>query len=152
MTTKAEDKLQEDMKAAMRAGEEGKTALSVIRLARAALQNATIDKKRTLTEEEALEVLSREVKQRRETAAEFQRLGRPDAAARLEEEVAILQRYLPAELTADEVRAIVREAVTATGAVGPRDMGKVMGQVMPRVRGRADGKLVNDIVRELLAE
>ncbi|MCL6581047.1 MAG: GatB/YqeY domain-containing protein [Firmicutes bacterium] len=138
------------MKAALKAGEEGKQTLSVVRLARAALQNATIEKRGPLTDEEAAVVLSREVKQRRETAEEYRRLGRPEAAERLLAEAAILEGYLPQQLTDEELRRIIGEAIQATGAASRRDAGKVMGKVMPQVRGRADGKRVSDMVQALL--
>jgi len=147
-----DDRLLADMKAAMKAGPEGKTALSVIRLLRAALKNAAIEKKRELSEEESLEVLARELKQRRETAEEYERLGRHDAAVQLGPEMAVIERYLPEQLSDDEIKKIVSQAIRATGATGPADLGKVMGKVMPQVRGRADGKRVNQAARELLAE
>lgn len=152
MAGAVEERLTADMKAALKAGDEGKLALSVIRLARAALQNAAIEKRRALTEEETAAVLAREVKQRREAAEEYARLGRPDAADRLRAEIGILEKYLPQQLSDDELRRVVLEAIAATGATSRRDMGKVMGKVMPVVRGRADGAKVNDIVAALLPE
>ncbi len=138
------------MKAALKAGEEGKLTLSVVRLARAAMQNMAIEKRRELSPEEATEVIAREVKQRRDAAEEYARLGRPDAVKRLEAEIAILQRYLPQQLTEDELRAIIVEAIAATGATSKRDLGKVMGQVIPRTRGRADGRKVSELANEML--
>ncbi|MEW6032750.1 MAG: GatB/YqeY domain-containing protein [Bacillota bacterium] len=145
-------RLAEDMKAALKAGEEGRLELSVIRLARAALQNAAIEKRKSLTEDEVIETLAREVKQRKEAAAEYEGLGRQDAAARLLAEAAVIQRYLPEPLSEDELRRIVSEAIAATGAASRRDLGKVMGKVMPLTRGRADGRRVNELARELLPE
>ncbi len=151
MADGVEDRLREDMKAALRAGPDGRRALSVIRLARAALQNAAIEKRRPLTDEEAAEVLAREVKQRREAAEEYRRLGRTAEVERLEAEIAVIERYLPEQLSDDELGRIITEAIEATGASGPRDLGKVMGKVMSEVRGRADGRRVNELVRKLLA-
>jgi len=147
-----EARLLEDMKAAMKAGAEGKTTLSVIRLLRAALKNAAIEKKRGLTEEEALEVLAREVKQRRETAEEYARRGRDEAATALREEIGVIKRYLPEQLSDDELGELIRQAIEAVEASGPRDLGKVMGQVMPRVRGRADGRKVSEMAARLLSK
>lgn len=147
-----ETKLSEDMKKAMKAGESGKLELSVIRMARASLQNVAIEKRHALSDEEAVEVMAREVKQRREAADEYAHLGKADAADRLKAEVAVLERYLPQQLSDDEVRRIVIEAIAAVGATSKRDLGKVMGKVMPQTRGRADGRKVNEIVGSLLPD
>lgn len=147
-----ETRLNEDMKAALKAGEAGRLSLSVIRLARAALQNATIEKRRPLTEDEAVEVVAREVRQRREAAEEYTRLGKADAAERLRAEIAVLERYLPQPLSDEELRRIITEAIAAVGAVSKRDLGKVMGRVMPQTRGRADGRRVNELVASLLPD
>lgn len=143
-------RLAEDMKQAMKEKEAGKFRLSVIRMVRASLKNSEIDRKRELTEDEVLEVLAKEVKMRRDSLEEFRKADRPDLVAGLEQEIAILMHYLPAQLSEEEVRALVTEAVARTGAAGPKEMGKVMAALMPQVRGRADGKLVNAIVREML--
>lgn len=142
--------LLEDMKAAMKAGEAGKLRLSVIRMVRAAVKNAEIDKRRPLTDEEILEVLSRETKQRKEALPDYERSGRADLVAQLQEEIAILQEYLPQPLSADEVEKLIRQAIQTVGATGSRDMGKVMKELIPLTRGRADGKEVNRLVKELL--
>ena len=147
-----EDRLTQDMKTAMKAGEAGKLDLSVIRLARAALQNATIEKRQALSDDEAAQVVARQAKQRRESAEEYARLGKPDVAERLKAETAVLERYLPQPLRDDELRAIIAQAIAATGATSRRELGKVMGQVMPQTRGRADGKKVNELVNALLPE
>ncbi len=144
------ERLNEDMKTAMKAKGEGKERLSVIRLARAAIKNAEIDKRHELSDEEVLEVLAREVKQRRDAITEFGDKGGPEYSAKLEGEIAILMDYLPQQLSEAELRQIVREAVAAVGATSAKEMGKVMGQLMPKVKGRADGKLVNQLVKEML--
>ncbi|MBC9785042.1 GatB/YqeY domain-containing protein [Heliobacillus mobilis] len=144
------ERLMEDMKQAMKDKEAGKFRLSVIRMARSAIQKAEIDKRRDLTDEELLEVLAREVKQRRDSMVEYEKAGRTDAIDALKQEIDILTAYLPQQLSEEEVRALVREAMAVTGAQGPRDIGKVMGVLMPKVKGRADGKLVNQIVKESL--
>lgn len=139
------------MKAAMKAGEAGRTQLAVIRLARAAMQNAEIEKLRPLTDDEVREVLGREVRQRKDAAEEYRRLGRADRAGTLEAEIRILQAYLPEELDEAQLRTIAAEVIAQMGAASPADLGKVMGPLMARVKGRADGRLVNAVVRELLA-
>lgn len=146
------DRLVSDMKEAMKAREEGKLRLSVIRMARASIKNVEIDKRRELTEEEVVEVLAREVKMRRDSIEEYVKAKRQDVVDQLNEEIRILMAYLPEQLSETEIRQLVQEAVQATGARGPKEMGKVMGYLMPKVKGKADGKLVNQIVKEGLGE
>lgn len=145
------DKLNEDMKAAMKEKEAGKLRLSVIRMAKAAIKNIEIDKGKELSDEEVIDVLVREVKQRRDAMVEFEKGGRMDTVETLQKEVDILMDYLPEQLSADEIRSLVKEAVEITGAKEAKEMGKVMGVLMPKVKGKADGKLVNQIVREFLS-
>ncbi len=144
------DKLTEDMKQAMKDKEAGKQRLSVIRMVRASIKNTEIDRKKELSDEEVLDVLAKEVKMRRDSLEEFKRGNRPDLVAGLEQEIAILMEYLPPQLSEEEVRALVAEAVAQTGAAGPKDMGKVMAALMPKVKGRADGKTVNAMVKDAL--
>ena len=144
------ERLTEEMKAAMKARDE--LRLATVRQVRAVLKNREIELKRELDDQGICEVLATLVKQRRESIRLFLEAGRTELAGKEEQELAILQEFLPSQLTADEVAAIVREAIVASGAQGPKDMGKVMKLVMPQVTGRADGKLVNDTVREQLAQ
>ena len=144
------EKLTADMKEAMKAREEGRQRLGVIRLVRGAIRQQEIDGRRELDDEAVLSVISKEVKQRRDAIEEFQKGGRDDLVRQNEAEIAILMEYLPQQMTEDEVRSAVQEAIAATGASTPKDMGKVMKELMPKVKGRADGKLVNQIVRERL--
>ena len=146
------DKLSEDMKQAMKDKEAGKLRLSVIRMVRASIKNAEIDRKKELSDEEVLDVLAKEVKMRRDSLEEFRKGNRPDLVAGLEQEIAILMDYLPQQLSDEEVRVLVAAAVAETGAAGPKDMGKVMAALMPKVKGRADGKLVNSLVKEALSQ
>ena len=97
-------------------------------------------------------MLAREVKQRRDAIAEYRNLGRHDAVKALEEEIAVLMEYLPAQMTEDDVKQVAMDVVREVGARGPADIGKVMGALMPKVRGKADGRLVNQVVRSLLDE
>lgn len=144
------DLLTEDMKAAMKDKEGGKKRLSVIRMVRSSLKNVEIEKKHELSDEEVLEVLSREVKKRKDSIDEYANLGRQDIADGLQEEVEVLLKYLPEQMSEEEIRSIVNQVVAAVKPTGPKDMGKVMGKLMPMVKGKADGKLVNQIVKEII--
>ncbi|MFC0275164.1 GatB/YqeY domain-containing protein [Enterococcus devriesei] len=140
--------LNEDMKQAMRA--KDKESLQVIRMLKASIQNEQIKKGQDLNEEEELTVLSREMKQRRDSLTEFEKADRSDLADKVKKEIVIVENYLPAQLSEEEIRAIVQEAITKTGATSPKEFGKVMGAVMPKVKGKADGNQVNAVVKELL--
>lgn len=144
------DLLTEDMKQAMKDKESGKLRLSVIRMARANIKNIEIDEKRELNDDEVLAVLMKEVKMRQDSLEEFTKAGREELAEQAKQEIAILRKYLPEQLTDDELRALVQEAIDETGAASQKDMGKVMAAVMPKTKGRADGKRINAMVRELL--
>ena len=144
------DLLTEDMKQAMKDKESGKLRLSVIRMARANIKNIEIDEKRELNDDEVLAVLMKEVKMRQDSLEEFTKAGREELVEQAKQEIAILRKYLPEQLSDEELRALVEEAVAETGAAGPKDMGKVMAALMPKTRGRADGKRINTMVRELL--
>ena len=143
------EQLQADMKTAMRDGDTLRR--DTLRMAIAAAQNVAKDKRAPLTDEETLEVLGREVKKRRESIAAYESANRDDLAAKEQAEIDILTPYLPEQLGEDEIRALAREAVAASGATSPKDMGRVMSGLMPTVKGRADGKLVSRIVNEELA-
>jgi len=123
----------------------------VLRMATSAAYNVEKRNGHPLTEDELLVVLSREVKTRRESVEAFRGGGREDLATKEEAEIAILSEYMPQPLTEDEIGRLVREAISATGASSPRDMGKVMGWLAPRTRGRADGKHVSELVVRALA-
>ncbi|MGM0215201.1 GatB/YqeY domain-containing protein [Enterococcus sp. AZ109] len=141
-------RLNEDMKQAMRS--KDKESLQVIRMLKAAVQNEQIKTGQDLSIEEELTVLSREMKQRRDSLTEFEKADRTDLADKVKKEIAIVENYLPAQLSEDEIRTIVSEAIAKTGATSPKEFGKVMGVVMPQVKGKADGNQVNAIVKELL--
>jgi len=123
----------------------------VLRMASSAAYNVEKRQGRPLTDDEYLAVLSREVKTRRESVEAFRAGGREELAAKEEAEIAILGEYLPQGLTEDEIEALIRDAIAATGAASARDMGKVMGWLAPRTRGRADGKRVSELVVQALA-
>ncbi|MCX7570819.1 GatB/YqeY domain-containing protein [Tumebacillus sp. DT12] len=142
------ERLTNDMKQAMK--DKDKVRLSVIRMVRTAIQNAEIDQKKSLSDDEVVVVLNRELKQRRDSLQSFEAANREDLIQDAKQEIEILLDYLPAQLTAEELRSLVQEAIAETGAKGKSDMGKVMSALMPKVKGRADGKLVNQIVQEAL--
>jgi uncharacterized protein YqeY len=148
MTLKGQ--LLEDMKTAMKSKEA--LRLSVIRLAKAAVMNLEIARGHELNDQEMIEVLAKEVKQRQDSIPEYEKAGRADIVETLRSEIKILQQYLPVQLSEDEIRELVKAAIAETGASSKKEMGKVMGALMPKTKGRADGKLVNQIVNSLLGD
>jgi len=144
------ERLTEEMKAAMKAGSAGKVRLETIRFLRAAVKNAEIEKRAPLTDDEILGIITKQVKQLKDSMADFQRGNRQDLIDRAQAEVDVLAEYLPQQLSADELRDLARKVIAAVGAQGPKDMGKVMGPLVAQTKGRADGKMVQQIVKELL--
>lgn len=144
------EKLEQDLKTALRAGDA--IRVSTIRLARAAIHNEEIERRRPLTDDEIRDVLGKEAKRRREAIEMFEKGRRDDLVAKESLELAVITAYLPAAMSAEELRAIVAQAIARTGAAGRKDTGKVMAVVMPQVKGRADGQTVSRIVQELLYE
>jgi hypothetical protein len=143
------ERLNEDLKQAMKS--QDKLKLSVLRMIRAAVKNQEIERKRPLDDGELIDVLSREIKQRRDSLQDFEKAGRTDLAEQVNAEIEIISAYLPKPLTDEEVTALVQQTIQETGASSKADMGKVMAALMPKVKGRADGKLVNRIVSQLLS-
>jgi uncharacterized protein len=143
------ERLQTETTAAMRSGDTLRR--DVLRMAQNAIYNAEKAKRQPLSEDEVLSLVTREVKTRRESVEAFRAGGREDLASKEEAEIAILNEFLPQGLTEDEIAALVDEAVAATGATSPRDLGKVMGWLSPRTRNRADGKVVSGMVAQALA-
>jgi len=141
-------RIESAMRDAMRARDDRRT--QTLRLAMAAAHNQRIARGRELTDEEVVDVLARQVKQRRESIDMYRAGGREDRAADEEAEAAILAEFLPQQLTEEEIEALVRAAVADTDATGPGDLGRVMGRVSPQTKGRADGRLVSEIARRLL--
>jgi uncharacterized protein YqeY len=139
------DRLQQEMREALKAGE--KLRLGALRMLAASVKNREVELRHELSDEELVEVASREVKRRKEAAEAYDGAGRPELAAKEREEQAVLEAYLPAQLDEEAVRALIDEAVEATGASGPGDLGKVMGYVMGKAKGRVDGGTVNRLVR-----
>jgi uncharacterized protein YqeY len=141
-------RFDDDLRTALKASESAK--VSILRMAKAALKNRQIEKGRELTDDEILSVISSMVKQGREAQEQFSAAGRVDLARKEEQEVAILQAYLPQQLGRNELDRIILDAIKEASATTPQDMGKVMRVLMPRIKGVADGKYVNQRVKELL--
>ena len=145
------DQLRSDLRDAMRARDVPRR--NTIRMVEAAIKNAEIDKRgKELAESDVLAILQRQVKQRRESIEQFTQGGREDLAEKERVEIAIIEAYLPQQLSRDEVEARARAVIEQVGAAGPGDRGKVMGMLMKDLRGQADGSLVNAVVGDLLAE
>jgi uncharacterized protein YqeY len=143
------EQLQDEMKGA--AKEKAKARLSTLRLALAAVQNKEKELRKELSEEEAIQVLSGLIKKGKESIEQFKAGQRADLVAKEEQEIAVLQDFLPQQLTPEEVEEEVAKAVEEAGASTPQDMGKVMRILMPRIAGRAEGKVVNELVRKRLS-
>jgi uncharacterized protein YqeY len=143
------DRLSGQIREAMKAGD--RTRLATLRLLAAAVKNREVELGHELSEEELVEVAGREVKRRKEAAEAYERGNRPELVEKERAEQAILQAYLPEQLSEDEVRTAIEDAIVATGASGPNEVGKVMAWIMGRHKGRVDGALVNRMARERLA-
>ena len=122
-----------------------------IRLVQSAIKQIEIDTREEVSADRALQIIQKEVKKRRDSVTELKQYGRAEQAEEIEQEITILESFLPAQLSADELREITQAAIEKVGAESMKDMGKVMGAVMPQVQGRADGNAVQTIVRELLS-
>jgi len=142
------EKIDADTKGALKSGAKDK--VSTLRMLNAALKNKQIDKRRPLTEEEVVETVRSLIKQRRDSIEQFTKGNRPDLAEKETAEVAVLEAYLPAQMSREELEAMVRDAVAQINAQGARDMGKVMKALIPMVAGRADGKLLSELVKNAL--
>ncbi|MGV3488018.1 MAG: GatB/YqeY domain-containing protein [Tuberibacillus sp.] len=143
------DQLTRDMKEAMKQKE--KERLSTIRMLKAALQNESIHLNKDLSEDEALTVLSRELKQRKDSLQEFKNADRDDLAQKVQGEIEIIQSYMPEQLSDEELEKLIDEAIAESGATSKADMGKVMQLIMPKVKGKADGGKVNRFVQQRLS-
>jgi uncharacterized protein len=143
------ERITEDMKSAMRAGE--KDRLGVVRLILAAIKQREVDERITLDDAQVLSVLEKMGKQRKESIAQFESGGRADLVAKEQAELAIVQSYLPAQMTDAEVDALIAEAIASTGAASVKDMGKVMGVVKAKAAGRADMAVLGARIKQKLS-
>ncbi len=144
------EQLMEDLKDAMRKRQE--VRVGAIRLARAAIANEAIAKGKPLTDEDIIGVLSRQIKQRRESIDAFTKGNRPELAAKEQEEMEILQAYMPQQMSREEIAKAAEAAIQQVGATGPSDFGKVMSKLAPQLKGRAEGQVIAEVVRELLSK
>lgn len=142
------EKLSDDYKEALKAGDKGR--VSILRMIKAAVKNKEIEKGSSLSDDEIYAILRSFVKRAGESIEQFSKAGRTDLAEKEKEELSIMQGYLPRQLSEEEIRKLVKEVISETGASGMKDMGKVMKAVMAKTKGQADGKLVNTIVKETL--
>ncbi len=142
-------KLMDDLKQAMRAGDTVKR--SVIRLVMAAIKNTEIARQTTLEDADILGVIAKEIRQRKESIEAFKQGNRPDLVSQEEAEMAVLEQYLPQQMSREEVVAEARKVIAEVGASGLSDKGKVMPQLIAKLKGRADGRVINEVVTELLS-
>ena len=147
MTT-LRDRLEEDIQDSMRRREQGR--VDALRFLKFAVQAVEKERRETLDDQAMIEVVSKQVNDRRESVKAFRDGGRTELAEKEAADLAVLEEYLPPQLSEDEIAALIRETVEAVGATGPRDRGKVMGRLMPQVRGKADGAEVNRLAGEIL--
>lgn len=143
------DELDNALKESLKSGDE--TRKTTIRLALAAIKQVEVDKRVKLDDTGIIPILQKEVKNRRETILDAEKAGRPETITQVEKEISILETFLPKEMDTEELKVIVRKAITETGATSQADMGKVMKIVMSQVQGRASGDTISRTVRELLA-
>lgn len=142
--------LASDLKEAMK--NKDVVRKNVVQLIRSGVLQVEKDKKITLDDEGVLDVIAKQLKQRRDSLPDYEKSGREDLIAELKTEMDILMGYLPEQLTREELEAIVKAAVAETGASSLKDMGRIMACVMPKTKGRADGKVINEIARALLSD
>ncbi|UUX34353.1 GatB/YqeY domain-containing protein [Fundicoccus culcitae] len=143
------EQINQDVKQAMKARD--KDTLKVIRMLKAALQLQQIEQKDPLSTEQEISIIARELKQRKESLAEFDKAGRHDLVEELEKEIKIVEQYLPKQLSEDEINVAIDAIITATGASSMKDFGTVMSQTMTELKGQADGQTVNRLVKERLS-
>ena len=138
----------EEMKNAMK--EKDTMKKNVVTMVRSAIKQYEVDNRVELDDEGVLEIIIKEVKKRKDSLPEYEKSGRDDLIKNLTEEINYLSKYLPAQMTEDEVRELIKVTISEVGASSVKDMGKVMGAVIAKTKGRADGKVINTIVKELL--
>ena len=146
-----EERLEQDMKTALKAGEQ--TRLSTLRMMRSQvlLEKKKSTTKQTLSDDEVVAVIGSYAKKLRESAAEYEKLGRPDEAGKIKDELKTVQEYLPQPLSETEARELVRQVLTELAITSTKDFGRAMKEVQARAKGRADGKLLSEIVRASLS-
>lgn len=142
------DDLKKDMITAMKA--KDKETLSVVRMLKASVQNEQINLGHDLTPDEENALMAKEYKQRKDSLAEFEKGGRQDLVDATKQEMAVVAKYMPEQMSTEEVQRVVEETIEEVNASSMKDFGKVMGAIMPKVKGKADGKVVNETVKKVL--
>ncbi|MBU5675668.1 GatB/YqeY domain-containing protein [Alkaliphilus sp. MSJ-5] len=142
------ERLADQLKNAMK--NKDQLRKNVITMIRADIKQIEVDKRVELTDEEVIEIISKQAKQRRDSIEEFKKGGREDLVEQAAQEVDVLMEYLPEQLSEEEIETIIKEVIADTGATSMKDMGKIMATAMPKLKGRTDGKVVNQIVRKIL--
>jgi len=142
------EKLEADYKTALVAKDALK--VSVIRMLKSSVQKSELSKKKEISDDDTISIIQASIKQRKESIEQYTKGNRADLAGQEEAEMKILETYLPPQLSEDEVRKLVEQAVKDTGALTAKDTGKVMGKLMPLVKGKTDGSTVSRVVREFL--
>ncbi|MBP9771041.1 GatB/YqeY domain-containing protein [Candidatus Gracilibacteria bacterium] len=144
------DQIQKDLIENMKAKNEA--AVGAIRMLKTAIMKfETAGEAKTANDEEIIQLVNKEIKQRKDSIEQFEKGNRPELAAKEKAEMAFLEKYMPAQMSEDEIKAVIKEGMAATGASTKADLGKLMGAIMPKVKGKADGGLVNRLVQSMLA-
>lgn len=141
-------KLQEDLKSSMK--NKDTVRKSVVTLIRASIKQFEVDNRVDLDEDGIIDVIAKQLKQRRDALVEFEKAGREDLIKETEAEIEVLKEYLPQQLSEEELEEIVKSTISEVGATSMKDMGKIMSVIQPKVKGRADGKLINKLVKQNL--
>lgn len=142
------ERIETEFRDALKAKDERK--VSILRMVKASIKNKEIEKRTSLSEDDLYDILNSFVKRGKESIEQFSKAGRSDLVQKEEEELRIIRSFLPEQLSEDDIKRLIREAISEVNAKGVNDMGKVMKVIMPKVKGRADGRLVNNLVREVL--
>ena len=142
------EELLKALKEAMKEKDELKK--DTITMLRAAILQVEKDDKKTLTQSEMEAIVAKQIKSRKESLNDYKKANRDDIVSKIEREIDILTKYLPEQLTTDEIKKLVEDAIQRTGASSPRDMGKVMQDIRPKIAGKADSKVVSDMVKQML--
>ncbi|GAV25479.1 hypothetical protein ciss_14120 [Carboxydothermus islandicus] len=144
------NRIEQDLKESLK--QRATVRLNVLRMVKAAIKNAEIEKGRSLTDDEIVGIIQKEIKSRKEVLPNYEKAERTEDVAKIQEEIKILESYLPAQLSETELEEIIKVTMEEVGASKPSDMGKLMPAVLAKVKGRADGKVVAELVKKLLAK
>ncbi|MFA6305998.1 MAG: GatB/YqeY domain-containing protein [Candidatus Gracilibacteria bacterium] len=142
--------LQQDLIEAMKAKQEAR--ISAIRLLKTAIMKfETAGEQKTATDEEVIQLVGKEIKQRKDSIEQFEKGGRPELAEKEKAELSVLEKYLPPQMSEDDIKAVIKETLVQTGVTSKAEIGRLMGALMPQLKGKADGSLINKLVQEMLS-